>query len=288
MKIIITGGTGFIGGAVLRQLVAHGHEVTAIVRSGAAAEAAATARATPLIGDLTDIAWLADQLGKADGAVHAATPGDASAAGFDTGVVKAVGHAFGGTGRPYLHTGGIWVYGANPNIVEGSPFDPPALVAWRLPVERSLLDSDVAATVVAPGIVHGHGRGIPALVAGGPRAASGALTMIGDGSQHWVTVHVDDLAELYVLLLERGSGLGTIIGASGENPTVRQLATAAAGPAGVLAASVSDSRTRLGDDFADALLISQQATGERARSLGWSPSRPGLVAEFVSGSYAGG
>jgi nucleoside-diphosphate-sugar epimerase len=178
------------------------------------------------------------------------------------------------------------VYGANPSIIEQSPFDPPALVAWRLPVERSLLDSGVAATVVAPGIVHGLGRGIPALISGAPRAASGALTMIGDGSQHWVTVHVDDLAELYVLLVERGSGLGTIIAASGENPTVRQLATAAAGPAGVLATSVPDTRTRLGDEFADALLISQQATGEQARSLGWSPSRSGLLTEFVSGSYA--
>jgi nucleoside-diphosphate-sugar epimerase len=287
MKITITGGTGFIGSAILGRLVAGGHDVTAIVRSESAAASVATARATPLIGDLTHVAWLADQLATADGVVHAAAPGDGTAADFDAGIAKAVGHAFGGTDRPYLHTGGVWVYGAGSGITEDSPFDPPLLVSWRLPVERSLLDSGVAATVIAPGIVYGHGRGIPALVSGGPRTPSGALTMIGDGDQHWTTVHVDDLAELYVLLLERGSGLGTVIGVSGDNPTVRELATAAAGPAGIRPESVSASRARLVRPFADALLISQQATGERARSLGWIPSRPSLLTEFAGGSYAG-
>lgn len=288
MKIIITGGTGFIGSAVLNVLVARGHDVTAIVRSERAAAAVAAARATPVIGDLTDPSWLAERLAATDGAVHAAAPAHGTAAELDAGVVKAVAHAFGGTGRPYLHTGGAWVYGAGARIDEASPLDPPPIVAWRLPIEQTLLGSGVAATVVAPGIVHGHGRGIPTLIAGGPRTPGGALTVIGDGRQHWITVHVDDLADLYALLLERGSGLGRVIGASGANPSVRRLATAAAGPAGVVVAEpVADSRARLGGPFADALLISQQATGERARSLGWTPSRPSLLTEFAAGSYRG-
>ena len=288
MKIIITGGTGFIGSAVLGRLVTRGHDVTAIVRNDRAAGTVAAAGAAPLVGDLTDIAWLSERLAATDAAVHAAAPGDGTNADFDAGVVKAVTEVFSGTDRPYLHTGGVWVYGENPVITEDSAFDPPAIVAWRLPVEQSLLEAEVAATVVAPGIVHGHGRGIPALLAGGPRTASGALTMIGDGTQHWTTVHVDDLAELYVLLLEKGSGLGRVIGVGGDNPTVRELAVAAAGPAGVRAESAADSRSRLGASFADALLISQQATGERARSLGWTPSRPSLLTEFGRGSYPAG
>lgn len=286
MKIILTGGTGFIGSAVLGRLVAHGHDVTAIVRSDRAASAVAAAGAGPLVGDLADIGWLADRLAGADAAVHAAAPGDGTAADFDAGVVKAVAEAFGGTDRPYLHTGGVWVYGKNADITENSPFDPPAIVAWRLPVERSLLDSGVAATVVAPGIVHGHGRGIPTLIPAGPRTADGSLTMIGDGRQRWTTVHVDDLAELYVLLLERGSGFGTVIAAGGDNPTVRDLASAAAGLAGVAPEDVADTRARLGAPFADALLIDQRADGARARSLGWTPTRPGLLTEFTDGGYA--
>lgn len=287
MKIITTGGTGFIGSAVLDVLVTRGHDVTSIVRSERAAGTVAAAGATPLIGDLTDPSWLAERLAAADGAVHAATPGDRTAADFDTAVVKAVGHAFGGTDRPYLHTGGVWVYGENPAVTEGSPLDPPAIVAWRPPVEQALLGSGVAATVVAPGIVYGHGRGIPALIPGGPRTPSGALTMIGDGHQRWTTVHVDDLAELYALLLERGSGLGHVLGVSGDNPTVRELASAVAGPAGVVAEDATDTRSRLGAPFADALLIDQAADGAKARSLGWAPARPSLLSEFGRGSYAG-
>lgn len=287
MKIIITGGTGFIGSAVLDQLVTRGHDVTAVVRSDTAAATVTGRGATPLLGDLTDVGWLAETLGAADGAVHTATPGDGSAPDLDAAVVKAVGGAFGGTDRPYLHTGGVWVYGAGTDITETTPFDPPAVVAWRLPVENDLLTGDVAATIVAPGVVFGHRRGIPAAVFGA-RAADGSLPLVGDGSQHWTTVHVDDLAGLYVLLLERGSGLGHVIGASGDNPTVHELAVAAAGPAGVRAESVADSRSRLGAGFADALLISQQASGERARSLGWTPSRPTLLAEFAGGRSAGG
>lgn len=279
MKIILTGGTGFIGGAVLSQLVAHGHQVTAVVRSDRSAAAVTAAGATALSGDLTDTGWLADHLARSDGAVHAATPGDASAADFDAGIVAAVRQVYTGTERPYLHTSGVWEFGTNPDITEESPLDPPALVAWRLPIEQELLDAEVAATLVAPGIVHGYGKGIPAMLAAGPRNADGALIMVGDGQQHWTTVHVDDLAALYVLLLERGSGLGRVLGVSGENPTVREVATAIAGR--VQAQTPEQSRDRLGAAFADALLLDQQAAGERARSLGWTPSRPGLLAELA-------
>lgn len=287
MKIIITGGTGFIGSAVLDRLLARDHDVIALVRSDRAAAAVAGRGATAVIGDLTDPDWLAGHLAHGDGAIHAAAAGDGTDADLDAGVVKAVGHAFGGTGRPYLHTGGIWLYGANRHITEQSPVDPPAIVAWRVPVEQSLLGADVAATVVVPGIVYGDGRGIPALVAGGPRTEDGALTLIGDGRQHWVTVHVDDLAELYVQLLEQGSGFGHVVAAAPGNPTVRELAAAVAGPAGVAAQDVAGTRARLGASFADALLIDQGADAARARALGWAPRRPSLLDEFTRGSYAG-
>lgn len=162
--------------------------------------------------------------------------------------------------------------------------DPPVIVAWRPAVENDLLASGIAATVASPGVVYGHGRGIPALIPGGPRTGSGALTTIGDGHQRWATVHVDDLAELYVLLLEKGSGFGRVIAGGGDNPAVRDLTHAVAGSAGVAPETDETTRARLGAGFADALLLDQRASGGRARALGWSPSRPSLLEEFTNGS----
>ena len=179
-----------------------------------------------------------------------------------------------------MHTSGIWVYGDNADIAEDSPFAPPALTAWRLAVERSVLDADLVATIVAPGIVYGHGGGIPAGVLVPGRDEQGRVRLVGDGTQHWTTVHVEDVAALYVTVVERGERLGHVVAASGVNPTVREVAEAAAGDAGVAPETAEASRARFGALFADALLLDQQATGAKARSLGWTPTRPTLVEEL--------
>lgn len=288
MNILLTGGTGFIGSAILEQLVAGGHTVTALVRSDASAEKVAAQGATPVLGDLTDLGWLTEQLRQVDGAIHAAAAGNPEQdEAADRVVAQAVIAAFSGTDKPYVHTSGIWIWGNGDDLDEESPLDPPAQTAWRLPIERLILEADIAATVLAPGIVYGRGDGIPALITSGPRGASGAMSVIGTGEQHWTTVHVDDIASLYVAVLEQGSALGYLIGVNGKNPTVSELAETAAGDAAVVAEGVRASRARLGEKFADALMLDQQAAGERARSLGWEPTGPDLLEEFRTGGYAG-
>lgn len=287
MHVLLTGGTGFIGAAVLRHLVDAGHHVTAVVRSSVAADLVTVAGAQPVLGDLTDTAWLEQRLAAMDAAIHLATPGDETSSTFDESAARAAAAAFGGTGKRYLHTGGIWVWGSGPAITESSPFDPPALTAWRRPVESLVLDDDVNAVVVAPAIVHGHDQGIPHLVT--KRYEDGAVHLVGDGSQHWTTVHVEDLADLYLRALE-GDITGYLIGASGHNPTVRELveagAEAADGDVEVRVETVDETRARLTPAFADALLLDQQASGERARTaLGWAPTHPTLVDELRGGRY---
>lgn len=283
MNILLTGGTGYIGSAVLDRLSEGGHEVTALVRSEDAAARVAAKGATALLGDVTDTVWLAEQLAGADAAVHMASPGDATSQQVDASIATAVANAFAGTSKPYVHTGGVWVYG-NGIVSEDTPFAAPDLVAWRSAVESIVLDADVRASVVVPGVVYGRGKGIPALLAGAPRTVDGALTVIGDGTQHWVTVHVDDIAELYVRVLESGTAQGYVLAADGANSTVRELGEALAGGP-VVAEGVQASRERLGVLFADALLLDQQADGAKARTLGWRPTASSLVDEFTSGSY---
>lgn len=287
MNIFLTGGTGAIGRILLDQLVASGHAVTALVRSDTSATRVAEAGAVPLLGDITDVAWLTEQLRQSDAAVHTASPGDATSESVDRAVAQAVVGAYDGSTRPYVHTGGAWVWGSGADLDEDAPFAPPALTAWRAGVEQIVLDADVQTTIVAPGIVYGYGQGIPNVLTAGPRTSSGALTLVGGGEQHWTTIHVDDLANLYATVVEQGSGLGYLMGVSGVSPTVRELGEAFAGPDGVEAEPEDATRARLGAPFAEALLLDQVAAGAKARSLGWHPVAPTLVEELAAGEYRG-
>ncbi|WP_250891329.1 NAD(P)H-binding protein [Curtobacterium poinsettiae] len=278
MHVFLTGASGYIGSSVLRSLVAHGDEVTALVRSDEKAQHVRDAGGRALVGDVTDTGVVERLLHESDGVVHTASAPD-----VDPDFIRTAIAALAGTPKPFVHTGGIFTFGDSTNISEQSPIDPPALTAWRGPNEALLRASDVRSTIVAPGIVYGRGAGIPAMFVGDGEQP---VRLVGDGSQRWTTVHVDDLGELYVLALHRGELDGYIVAATGDNPTVRELAEAGAHGAPVVAESVDASRERLGQDFADALLLHQEASGAHARSAhGWRPSRPSLVDDLASGSY---
>ncbi|MDQ1726627.1 MAG: hypothetical protein QOK14_672, partial [Frankiaceae bacterium] len=211
---------------------------------------------------------------------------------FDKAAATAAAAAFEGSGKPYVHTSGVWVYGSGDDITEDTPFDAPAITAWREQVERiALATKGARVSIVVPAIVYGEGKGIPNVLAQAPRNADGALVLVGDGSQHWATVHVDDLADLYVRVLTAGRDGSYYIGAS-ASPTVRELGEAASrssGSGAVVADTVEGTRARLGEAFADALLMSQQASGARARTeLGWTPESPSLTDELAHGSYLAG
>jgi uncharacterized protein YbjT (DUF2867 family) len=139
--VALTGATGFIGSHVLTELQQHGHEVTALVRDDAQAQAAAARGALPPMVDLYDRTAVARLLRSVDGAIHTASPGDATTANMDSAVVDAAIDAFAGRGKPYIEISGLWAYGANSSITEQSPFNPPPLVAWKQPIERRLLDA---------------------------------------------------------------------------------------------------------------------------------------------------
>ncbi len=291
MKVALTGATGFIGSHILAELQASGHEVSALVRDDAQANAIADRGATPVVADLYDRPALAGLLSSADGAIHTASPGDATSADLDSAVADAAIDALAGTGKPYLHISGVWVYGSNPSISEESPFRAPALVSWKEPIERRILGtSGMRGAVIVSSVAYGDGGGgIPGLLLGSPRDDAGHLIMLGTGQQHWSTVHVADLAEVFRRVLEDDSARGYYVVGNGQNPTVAELTAAAAVAAdspGAVPGSGAEARARLGDYFSEVLLLDQGTDAPRARAeLGWQPSRPTLTDEFRHGSY---
>src|SRR5947209_17125143 len=285
MKVALTGATGFIGSHILTELLEHGHAVTALVRDTRQADVVAAAGARPAVVDLYDRPAVVSVLSDADGAIHTASPGDETSADLDSAVVDAAIEAFTGTGKPYLHITGAWVYGANPSITEKSPIDAPAMVSWKEPIAQRALDADdMRGVVIAPGVAYGDGGGgVPGQLLGSPHDDAGNLIMLGTGRQHWATVHVADLGDFFRRALEDDSARGHYVVGDGLNPTVAELTEAAAvavGAPGAVPGSDEEAKGRLGDYFAEVLLLDQGTTAAKARAeVGWSPSHPALVDE---------
>src|SRR3954454_14499684 len=279
MKVALTGATGFIGSHILSELEAHGHEVTALGRDDV---------------DLYDRPAVVDLLREVDAAIHTASPGDETSANLDAAVADAGIEALAGTGKPYIQISGIWVYGDSSSISEESPFKAPALVAWREPIERRVLGATgLRGVVIVSGVAYGDGGGgVPGVLLGSPRDDHGNLIMLGTGQQHWSTVHVADLADFFRRVLEDDSARGYHVIGDGDNPTVAELTEAAAvavGAPGAAPGSDDEARARVGDYFAEVLLLDQGTQAAKARAdLDWSPSHPGLVDEFRNGSYRNG
>ena len=291
MKVALTGATGFIGSHVLTELLEHSHEVTALVRDDAQAQRVAALAATPIVVDLYDRSTLVGVLEDADGAIHTASPGDQTSADLDSAVADGAIEAFAGSGRPYLHISGLWIYGDNTSISETSPIDAPTLVAWKEPIERRVLDApEMRGVVIVSSTAYGDGGGGTAgLLLASPRDEDGNLIMLGTGQQHWSTVHVADLADFFRRALEDDSARGRYVVGNGLNPTVAELTEAAAvavGAPGAVPGSDDEARARLGDYLAEVLLLDQGTDAAKARAgLDWTPSHPGLVDELRHGSY---
>jgi nucleoside-diphosphate-sugar epimerase len=284
MNILLTGATGYIGSAVLPALLTSGHAVTALVRR----DAVRRDGVTTVTGDMRDRDLVRRLAADADAVVATALPGDETSGDADNAFVDAVLEGL-RPGRTLIRTGGVWVHGPGDAITEETPVDAPGLTAWRAAVDaRALAAGGIRSVLIEPGIVHGHGRGIPALITGAAPAGD-ALPLPGPGTQHWTTVHVDDLADLYVAALERGEHGHRYLGVSGDNPAVREIGEAASRRRGlggrVLPETPEALVARLGL-FGEALLLDQQATGDKARRvLSWKPSRPSLLDEIAAGGY---
>jgi nucleoside-diphosphate-sugar epimerase len=287
MKVFLTGGSGYIGQATIEALVRHGHEVTALARSDRATEIVTGHGAKAVVGDLTDLSVLRAAASASDAVLHLGWSSERSAE-VDLAAAETLLDGLGHHG-PYVHTGGVWVYGDTDGVVdEDAPKNPPHVTAWRLTNEARVLgaaESGSHPVLVMPGVVYGRGSGLLEYFFVEPARAAGAVRLIGDGTNHVTLAHVDDIAELYVLAL--GAPAGSVYAGVTENQPFATiapaLATAAGVPGKVEHISLAAAYDQMGV-IAGAYALDQQLTSDRARrELGWEPKHLDAVADIAAG-----
>jgi nucleoside-diphosphate-sugar epimerase len=287
MPVLVTGGTGYVGTSVVRELRRRTHVVRALARSDAAASKLRDLGAEPVRGELRDVDLLRAEAAGADAVVHCAFDYSPQGVALERAALETLLDAL-RPGRAFVYTSGVWVYGSRGDAVvaEDAPLQPLEIVAWRPAHEQLVLAlaTRVRAVVIRPGIVYGDGRGIPGgLMA---EAAKGAPRIVGDGANRWPTIRHDALAELYCAVVDQRVARGVYNATRGASVPYLEIARAASRAAGgdgsVAHLALDDARAQLGP-FADALACDLSVDSSKAtRELGWEPHRPTLLEELSS------
>ncbi len=290
MRVFITGATGWIGSAVVPELLAHGHQVIGLARSDTKAETLEKSGAEVLRGDLDTLDVLREGARNADAVIHLAFVHDfsnfADSLTKDRAAIDAIGDALAGTDRPFAIASGT--LGLLPGRVATETDRPdPATAHPRQQSAAATLaleDRGVRSIVVrlAP-TVHGEGDGgfVPFLIS--VARDSKVAGYVGDGSNRWTAVHVKDAATLFRLAIEQAPA-GSVLHAVGEEAvTGREIAEAIGRGLGVpVAPRRPEEFSWIGPMFAMDSPASNKITREL---LGWTPVGPTLITDLDAGHY---
>jgi nucleoside-diphosphate-sugar epimerase len=297
MRIFVTGATGFIGSAVVRELIDAGHEVTGLARSDQAAARLTAAGAAVHRGSLEDPGSLGGAAAASDGVIHTAyihdfspTGDPAAAARTDGRAIETLGEALAGSDRPLVVATGVV---PTPGRLSTENDDTPGTHAYPRVSEQvalSFAGRGVRVSAVRlPPSVHGAGdyAFVPALI--GIARTKGLSAYVGDGSNRWAAVHRLDAAHLFRLALESAPA-GTRLNAVGdEGVPFRDIAEVIGRhlnlPVTAISREEADGHFGLFglfaamDDAASSALTQQR--------FGWHPVQPGLIADLDEGHYFG-
>ena len=277
MRIFLTGGTGYIGSAVLDAFVRAGHHVDALVRNSEKAEQVQAQGGNPVLGDAADRKTYADAAAAADGVVLTAFEDSPRGLQVDETTIATVLDGGSTPGRFIIYTSGIWVLGTALNPVdETAPLNPIELVAWRPAHETRVLNAATAGwrtVVIRPGVVYGAGRGIVGDLLND--AANSLIRVIGPGDNHWPLVYDRDLADLYVRAASNAEASGVYHANDEGDETVNEIVAAISEHAkttpSVRHVPLAEAKQKMGA-YAEALALDQRVRSPRARALGWTPS----------------
>jgi nucleoside-diphosphate-sugar epimerase len=247
----------------------------------------------PVQGDLKDAEALKRAAREADGVIHAAADRGTEFSAGDQAAVPVLLEALAGSDRPFIYTSAAWVMGDTRGRMNGevSAIHPPEWMAWRPRVEEQVLasaDRKVRSVVLRPGIAFGGGGGRLAHLFREARE-SGTVRVVGNGENHWSTVHVADLADLYVRVVAEAPRGELFLACAGMPQPMKRIAHAIAKAAGVEGQvefiPVETARQSMGP-VADCLAMDCKAGSTKAiRFFGWAPKTPYIFDEIERGSY---
>jgi nucleoside-diphosphate-sugar epimerase len=277
MRIFLTGGTGYIGSAVLDAFVRAGHHVDALVRNSEKAAEVQERGGNPVLGDAADPKSYADAAAAADGVVLTAFETSPRGAKVDETTIDTILAGPVKPGRFIIYTSGVWVLGtALKPADETAPVNPIELVAWRPAHETRVLNAATAGwrtIVIRPGVVYGGARGIIGDVL--KDASNSLVRIIGPGDNHWPLIYDRDLADLYVRTATNPDASGIYHANDEGDETVNDIVAAISEHAkttpSVRRVPLAEAKKKMGP-YAEALALDQIVRSPRARALGWTPS----------------
>lgn len=294
MKVFVTGATGFIGTAIVQELISAGHQVLGLARSEASAQKLIEAGAEVHRGDLEDLGSLRSGATQADGVIHAGFIHDFTqfkeVCEVDKVAIETIGEVLAGSNRPLIVTSGTALVG--PGILATEDIIPPFNPAW--PRASELAADAVAALGVRAGAlrlspsVHGEGDHhgfIPILV--NTAREKGFSAYIGEGLNRWNAVHRLDAANLFRLALENAKPGARYHGSTEEAITVKAIAEALGKQLGLPVKSIApETAAEHFGWFSHMAAIDCPASSKLTQErLNWRPSHSTLLEDIENGIY---